>query len=62
MQTVCDQKIFDVFHANESAHSKDTYRPNVMSAAETRLEWQVFLGGLAVSGIMLLVIKAFGLF
>ena len=61
MQAVCDQKPFGMFAAKAESFSQAVSTRNTMNRAELLLEWQIFLGGLAVSTMMLLAISAFKL-
>lgn len=61
MQTVCNDTLSAMFKDAPKQPAGETYRPNVMHPDEVRLARQFFFGGLAISGIMLMVIHAFGL-
>ena len=61
MQTVCDQKFYGMFADNTETRSRSEIALPVMPAHEKLLARQLFWGGLAVSGIMLVVIRALGL-
>ena len=61
MQTVCDQKIFGVFPEKTQKLQQAVSRIKSMNPAEVRLEWQVFLGGIVVSGLMLLAAHLLGM-
>lgn len=62
MQTVCDHKFFGVFpeHSTKCPHAESRIR--IMPSHERLLGFQLFVGGLVVSGLMLLAIRAFGLY
>ena len=61
MQAVCELKPYGLFGGIAECFSQAVSKRNVMDPAEVLLEWQIFLGGLAVSGIMLFAVSVFNL-
>lgn len=61
MQSVSDQRIFGTSARTPQRRNRPVYVPLTMNPAEVRLEWQVFLGGIAVSGLMILATRLFGM-
>ena len=61
MQTVCDQNLFGMSPMKTEFRTQALPCCNRMNPAEVRLEWQVFLGGSAVSGLLLLGMHFFGM-
>lgn len=61
MQTVFDPKMFGSVSESSQSGLRALSGLKHMSAAESRLELQIFVGGLLVSGIMLLAMSVFGL-
>lgn len=66
MQTVCEQKLFNVSGKPGNSDTKVDFGPHSaaeleMDPAEVKLSIQVFTAGLVISGLMLLAIHALGL-
>lgn len=61
MQAVCEQKPFGLHIDKAENFSRAISKRKGMNPAEVVLEWQIFLGGLAVSGMMLFVTSVFKL-
>lgn len=61
MQAVCEQKPFGLRIDKAESFSRAVSRRNRLDPAEVVLEWQIFLGGLAVSGMMLFAASVFKL-
>ena len=61
MQSVGSRNVADV-SGNVSEHRQEAvYQCTGMRPEEVQLELQVLLGGLLISGVLLMVINAFGL-
>jgi len=62
MQTVCERQYPGAFAGKADHCAQAAPEHKGISRAELLLEWQIFSGGLALSGIMLLIANAFGLY
>ncbi len=52
MQTVCEQELFGQLFDKQEQSDKSGYRHKNLNPSELRLQWQVFLAGIVISGLM----------
>jgi hypothetical protein len=60
MHSVCVRKPFDFFIPGVKESGKTPFKPLHMNPAEVRLEIQILVGGLSISGFLLLAAHLLG--